>query len=153
MIKTDKEYRECLRRLEEDLEFLEKQRQLLSKEDLTAEEVERAMEPHLSFHEQLQDEVTWYERVRRRDFEVVIDLSDLGRVLIALRLANDVTQRQLAERLGVDESQVSRDEKNEYHGITLERAQRIVDALGEKLITKVEDKPNLHKQKRALSTA
>lgn len=153
MIKTDKEYRECLRRLEDDLDFLKKQRQLLVKEDLTAEEVERAMEPHLSFHEQLKDEVTWYERVKRREFDVVVDLSDLGRVLIALRIANGVSQRQLAERLGVDESQVSRDEKNEYHGITLERAQRIVDSLDEKLVTKVEDKSNLHRQKRKLHSA
>ncbi|MFM7058282.1 MAG: helix-turn-helix domain-containing protein [Planctomycetota bacterium] len=41
-----------------------------------------------------------------------------------------MTQRQLAERLGVHESQVSRDERNEYHGITLDRAARLLDAPG-----------------------
>ena len=35
----------------------------------------------------------------------------------------------LAERLGVNESSVSRDERNDYHGITVERANRIVAAL------------------------
>jgi hypothetical protein len=30
----------------------------------------------------------------------------------------------------VHESQVSRDERNEYHGVTVERASRILDALG-----------------------
>ena len=30
----------------------------------------------------------------------------------------------------VNESQVSRDERNEYHGITVDRASRILDALG-----------------------
>jgi hypothetical protein len=30
----------------------------------------------------------------------------------------------------VHESQISRDERNEYHGITLERAGRLLDALG-----------------------
>jgi transcriptional regulator with XRE-family HTH domain len=36
---------------------------------------------------------------------------------VALRIATGLTQRQLAETLGVHESQVSRDERNEYHGI------------------------------------
>lgn len=30
----------------------------------------------------------------------------------------------------MNESQVSRDERNEYHGITVDRASRILDALG-----------------------
>jgi len=50
-------------------------------------------------------------------------------MLIALRIARGVSQRKLAERLGVHESQVSRDERNEYHGITLDRASRVLDAL------------------------
>ena len=29
----------------------------------------------------------------------------------------------------MNEAQVSKDEKNEYHGISVERAQRIIDAL------------------------
>jgi hypothetical protein len=37
--------------------------------------------------------------------------------------------RGSGERLGVNEAQVSKDESNEYHGISVERAQRIIDAL------------------------
>jgi transcriptional regulator with XRE-family HTH domain len=44
----------------------------------------------------------------------------------------------LARRLGVHESQVSRDERNEYFGITLERAERILAALKVRLRTSVE---------------
>jgi hypothetical protein len=36
------------------------------------------------------------------------------------------------------EAVVSRDERNEYHGIGGERAQRILDALGAQLVTTVE---------------
>jgi len=43
------------------------------------------------------------------------------------------TQRELAEELGVHETQVSRDERNEYHGITVQRAATILDALGARL--------------------
>ena len=32
---------------------------------------------------------------------------------------------------------VSRDERNEYHGITVERARRVLDALGARLLTRV----------------
>jgi hypothetical protein len=35
--------------------------------------------------------------------------------------------RELARRLGVHETQVSRDERNEYFGITLERAAKILE--------------------------
>jgi hypothetical protein len=34
---------------------------------------------------------------------------------------------------------VSRDERNEYHGITVERAQKILDALNESVTTRVEE--------------
>ena len=47
------------------------------------------------------------------------------------------TQRQLAERLGVSETMVSRDERKEYHGITVDRARRALDALGARLVTRV----------------
>ncbi|MEK7270224.1 MAG: hypothetical protein AAB215_04690 [Planctomycetota bacterium] len=36
------------------------------------------------------------------------------------------------------ETQVSRDERNEYHGITLERAARLLEALGAKDRSRVE---------------
>lgn len=141
MIKTEKEYRQCLQKLDEDMEVIEKSRVALRKDGLTDDEIRTALEPSNAFHEQLNDEVSWYERVKRREFGCVENLTDLGRVLIALRIANGISQRQLAGRLSVDESQVSRDERNEYHGITLERAQKIVEALGEKIVVRVEDKP------------
>ena len=59
-------------------------------------------------------------------------------MLIALRIAKGVSQRDLAERLGTHESQVSRDERNEYHGVTVERANRILEALGVEVRSVVE---------------
>ena len=37
----------------------------------------------------------------------------------------------------MSESVVSRDERNEYHGITLERAQKVIEALGVPVTTRV----------------
>ena len=132
MIKTEKEYRECCEKIEKDQAVIDLQRAELEKMKLTEEEMKRALDPLLSFNQQLIDEVRWYERVRRRDFGTMNDLTSIGRVLIALRIANGISQKELADRLAVNVSQVSRDESNEYHGISLDRAQRILDALGER---------------------
>ncbi len=62
-------------------------------------------------------------------------------MLIAVRIAQGISQRELARRLEVHESQISRDERNEYFGITLERAIKVLDALNVRLHTKVEVEP------------
>jgi DNA-directed RNA polymerase specialized sigma subunit len=152
LIRNENEYKEALRRLDQDRHVAAQQRAALQSAGLAPVEVERAMEPLLSFQEQLAEEIEWYERVRRREFPVIRRLNHLGRVLIALRIANNVSQRDLAERLGVSESVVSRDERNEYHGITLERAQRILDALQEGVVITV-DEPRLQDETRELSYA
>lgn len=141
MIKTENEYQECLKRLEQDGEFMAKQKEALVQAGLSKEAAERALEPTISFHQQLVEEVSWYEHVKRREFGTMQNLSGLGQWLIALRIANGFTQAELAKRLDVSEALVSRDEKNEYHGITLERAQRVLDALGEQIISQIVDKP------------
>lgn len=141
MIRNDREYQEAQRRLKDDQDFIAAQRRALEDLALTAEGIERAMQPALSFHAQLVEEVEWYERVCRRDFETIHSLNAIGRLLIAARIANGLTQQGLAERLGVSAAQVSRDERNDYHGITVERAQLILDRLGEKLTMRLDEKP------------
>ncbi len=137
MIRTESEYREAKKRLEQDLEVIAHQREAFRKAGLTESEVEFALEPALSFHAQLAEEVTWYEKVKRREFGTIENLTGLGQWLIALRIANGLTQAELARRLSVSETQISRDERNEYHGITLERAERVLDCLGEKIISRL----------------
>ena len=99
------------------------------------------IDPMESFHLQLKEEVESYERLKRGEFEELDNLRGLGHLLIAVRIAQGISQRELAKRLEVHESQVSRDERNEYFGITLERAMKIVDALKVHLRTKVELEP------------
>jgi ribosome-binding protein aMBF1 (putative translation factor) len=141
MIRGESEYQEALRRMEQDRQVAAKQREALVKAGLAEEEVERGMEPLLSFQAQLAEEIEWYENVRRRNFPAIRRLTDVGRLLIALRIANGLSQRELADRLGVSESVVSRDERNEYHGVTVDRAQRILDALKQGVVVRVEDDP------------
>lgn len=130
MIRNDAEYQEAQRRLAEGEQFLSRQKEELTGMGLKKTEVARGLEPARAFHEQLCEEIESYERLLRGDFREVLNFEDLGKLLIALRLFRRVSQRELADRLGTHESQVSRDERNEYHGITVQRAKKVLDALG-----------------------
>jgi DNA-binding XRE family transcriptional regulator len=141
LIRTEKEYQEMLRRLDQDREFIQKQREQLEQMNLTEEQINRAMEPALSFHEQLKEEVEYYERIKRGDFEAFINLAGLEKLLIGIRISLGISQAELARRLGVSEAQVSKDERNEYHGISVEKAQRILDALNVTVTSRVEHIP------------
>ncbi|MCU0661708.1 MAG: helix-turn-helix domain-containing protein [Myxococcota bacterium] len=133
MIRNEGEYQEAVRRLQDERERLTQHQAHLEGMGLGVEEVKRALDPLRAFHEQLAEEVESYERLKRGDLDELMNLHGLGVTLVALRIALGLTQRELAERLGVHESQVSRDERNEYHGITVERASRILDAMGVRL--------------------
>lgn len=138
MIRSETEYQEAVKRLTDEEARLKAQRGELKKLDLSQAEIKRAMDPLQSFHEQLKEEVESYERLRRGEFDEVTNFEGMGRLLIALRISQGLSQRELAERLGVHESTVSRDERNEYHGITLERTAKVLAALGVTLSTSVQ---------------
>ena len=138
MIRTDAEYRRALQRLAQEDETLRAQREHLAGLDLTDEEVERAMQPLLSVRAQLAEEVEAYTQMKRGDLGPLQSLTAIGRWLVGARIARGLSQAALAERLGVPESQVSRDERNDYRGITVDRAQRVMDALGVRFTAEAE---------------
>ena len=141
MIRNETEYQEASARLTDERNRLTEHRARLREAGLSDEEIKRVVDPMESFHLQLKEEVESYERLKRGEFEELDNLRGLGHLLISLRIAQGVSQRDLARRLNVHESQVSRDERNEYFGITLERAVKILDALNVRLHTKVEIEP------------
>jgi ribosome-binding protein aMBF1 (putative translation factor) len=141
MIRTETEYREAATRLADERRRLADHSERLKEAGLSDEEIKRVIDPMESFHLQLKEEVESYERLKRGEFEELENLRGLGHLLISLRIAQGISQRELARRLNVHESQVSRDERNEYFGITLERAVKILDALNVRLHTKVEIEP------------
>lgn len=138
MIRNESEYQEASSRLAEEGARLAEHRKRLKAAGLNADEIKRVIDPMESFHLQLQEEVESYERLKRGEFPDLENLRGLGHLLISLRIAKGISQRDLASRLSVHESQVSRDERNEYHGITLERASKVLDALKVTLHTQVE---------------
>jgi DNA-binding XRE family transcriptional regulator len=138
MIRTEKEYGEAVERVRQEKQRMAKQEAELKAMGLGPPELKRALDPMRSFHQQFEEEIASYERLKRGEFDEVLNLRGLGQLLVSLRIARGLTQRDLAERLGVHETQVSRDERNEYHGVTLERAARVLEALGVEVRSRVE---------------
>lgn len=138
MIRNETEYQSAVERIAEEAKRLKAQRQQLKEMKLSAEEIKRVLDPVRSFHEQLKEEVASYERLKRGEFEEIRNFEGIGRLLIALRIAKGISQRELAQRLGVHETQISRDERNEYHGVAVERAGKILEALGAEVRSSVE---------------
>jgi ribosome-binding protein aMBF1 (putative translation factor) len=129
MIRNEAEYQQAATRLQQEATRLGEHRQHLQSLGLNEEETTRALDPLRAFHLQLAEEVQSYERLKRGDVGELLNLHGLGHTLVALRIARGLSQRELAGLLNVHESQVSRDERNEYHGITVERATKILDAI------------------------
>lgn len=141
MIRNETEYQQAVARVDAEKTRFVEHVEAWKKQGFTADQIAKLREPLDSFHMQLVEEVQSYERLKRGQFSEFENLQGLGQVLIGLRIARNMTQRELARRLDVDETMVSRDERNEYHGITVERAKRVLDALGVRLVTRVEVEP------------
>lgn len=139
MIRNESEYQKATERLDIEKRILKARLKQLGEMNLSTAEIKRAMDPCRSFHEQLREEILSYEKMRRGEFDEVRNFDGMGRLLVALRIASRLSQRELAERLDIHESAISRYERNEYFGITIERASKIVEAIGVTLSTTVEE--------------
>lgn len=129
MIKTEKEYLESKNRLEQEYKTLEDHENKMKDAGLNKEQIKLAIDPLVSFTLLLREEVEEYEKLKRGQFDSFVNLSGLGRTLIALRIYKGMTQKDLAEKLGVLEPQISRDERNEYYGASIEKIQKVLNAL------------------------
>jgi DNA-binding XRE family transcriptional regulator len=130
MIRNEIEYQASIRRIAETEAQLVAEEERLEKAGRTAVEIKRLLEDIRTLVAGLNDEKEMYERLRRSDRSDLARLDGIGPRLVALRIAHGLTEHDLAEKLGVDEATVVRDERNEYPGITAQRATRILGAMG-----------------------
>ncbi len=137
MIRNESEYKEALKRIDEEKKLIKSQRTKLKEKKLKESALELAMEPILTFHQQLVEEVESYEKLKRGQIGEFYNLDGLGRTLIALRIAKGITQKDLAKKLSVHETQISRDERNEYRGASIEKVNSVLNALKVEVVTKL----------------
>ncbi len=88
-----------------------------------------------SQYEELKSELNDYEALQAHAHQSleISSFDDLPDALVKARIAAGLTQRQLADRLGMKEQQVQRYESNGYLGANLSRIQEVVQALGIRL--------------------
>jgi transcriptional regulator with XRE-family HTH domain len=84
---------------------------------------------------ELDAQVREYEQLQAGQLAVarVSSLSDLPDALVRARIAAGLSQRELAERLGMKEQQIQRYESDGYAGASLSRLREVMDALGVEL--------------------
>jgi HTH-type transcriptional regulator / antitoxin HipB len=80
--------------------------------------------------ETLQAEVTEYEALLASAQPLEVrSFEELPRALIRARIASDMTQKELAEQLGLKEQQIQRYEASEYKSASMERIAEVIVAL------------------------
>jgi len=80
----------------------------------------------------LEADIAAYEALASGE-PVVLELDSFGELpetLIRARIAVGLTQRQLAERLGLKEQQIQRYEATNYSSASMERVGQVIEALG-----------------------
>lgn len=119
----------ALREFEDAVARLEREGMGDSEEDDTAFRV--LLDSMTSEIEILRQQIAQYDAIKRGDLPSVrVDFSKLGETLIRARIAAKLTQKQLAERVGIQEQQIQRYEAREYEHASFARLKEIVWALG-----------------------
>ncbi|CAM3444950.1 helix-turn-helix transcriptional regulator [Deinococcus saxicola] len=132
MIRNDSEYKRVLQQIEEAKAHLHAQKAAFQEQGIPADSAELALQATETFILGLQEDAQNYDRAKRGELAPLHDLRHIGHWLISARIAKGFSQKELADRLSVSEAQVSRDERNEYSRISVERAQTILDTMGVK---------------------
>ena len=83
-------------------------------------------------------ELSEYESLKNGTAKISISrLEELPIVLIKARIAAGMTQKELAERIGIKEQQIQRYEANQYQAVGFDRLLEIATSLGIKLMDEV----------------
>ena len=131
MIKNERQYRITraqAARFERSLEVLRREEGEEDLHPLIANAREDAIRSQLS---DLRSELREYEALKAGDFELdqLGVVSGLPAMLIKARIARGMSQKDLAERIGLKEQQIQRYEATDYASVSLSRIREVVNGL------------------------
>ncbi|MBE9046604.1 helix-turn-helix domain-containing protein [Pleurocapsales cyanobacterium LEGE 10410] len=81
----------------------------------------------------LSEEIEEYNGLKQQKLIKISSIQDLPIALIKSRIALGMTQKELAEKMGVKEQQVQRDEANQYSSAGFHRIAEVAKALDIKI--------------------
>ena len=125
MIKNERQYRITKSQLERF------QSELCMLNDQVGATADLHRSANQAIAEDLQSQINEYEALRDGGIKMIAaeSLNDLPRSLIRARIAQRMTQKDLAAKVGVKEQQIQRWESDEYKAASLETLKSVVSAL------------------------
>jgi len=150
MIKNDRQYKYTKRKLREfqkDLNAVQKEYAAGNPNKLRL--LSQGYREHI---EQLSSEIAEYERIKKTPLPRVLKvrgLSELSTQLARLRIGRKITQAQLAIKLGCKQSDISRLEREDYRGYTMNQLEKITESLNANIELNIILGKATHKHTRA----
>jgi hypothetical protein len=130
LIRTEQEYRKVKALIEEEERLIQEEVEKMEKAGFTEREINISVGMAKVLLHNRKQEVEEYEKTVTGDFDpYTCQLNEIGRHLIKLRIWRGLSQTELANKLGIKPTQVSRDERFEYSGASMERIQQVLKAL------------------------
>ena len=128
MIRNDRQYKISRARAEEFAQFLDSRSANIKSEDEWSDLELSAVKSQL---DDLREEIDEYENLKKGKITSVqiSSFEELPTVLVKARIASGLTQKELANKLGLKEQQIQRYEQSEYAGVSIDRIREIIDAL------------------------
>ena len=133
MIKNERQYKITRAQAARFSNALESLRQRADTDDSLHPLIVKAQEDALSSQlEDLDAELREYESLKAGEFQMdsLKVVADLPSILIKARIAQGLSQKDLAERIGLKEQQIQRYEATDYASANLARIKEVVGALG-----------------------
>ncbi len=138
MIKNERQYRITRAQVERFERTIKELRSRSQTESNVHPLIARAQEDAVSSQlEDLKREMREYESLKTSEFPIdeLEVVSGLPLMLIKARIARGMSQRDLAERIGLKEQQIQRYEATDYASASLSRIREIVSGLSGKVDT------------------
>ena len=132
MIRNEKQYKITKAHFKEFEAALSERRAMPVPDDTDRGMWQLEQEALQSQIDEFKAELTAFEKLKSGEVQAtaLTSLNDLAILLIQARIAQGLTQKDLAERLNVKEQQVQKDEANLYESASLSRLKRLTEVLG-----------------------
>ncbi len=122
------------KREKKQLEHLEEQRTEITNDlklkNYSETQIDIALLAINKMYYSLKYDIELYEKAINGEFDKeTVTMSQLGTFLIKMRIFKGITQEEMAEKLGISQVQISKDERNEYQGIGTSKLNRILRVL------------------------
>lgn len=128
MIKTQKEYDQALVQYQNNAELIDQTKNELAKEGLDADQIQRALQGICAKNADLKADLDWYQDAINGRFAKYA-FTDAGKLAIAMRIFKKMTQKELAEKIGMTPGNFSRLEANQYFSANKSTFEKVFEAL------------------------